>query len=98
MDDLETQLSMRARSARETAEFLERVNPRNHPTLEDIARFHELHARHERDLGHEQTALAAIERARRARTLLAKWLVSARMDPRNNPHGSSEGERGRSPL
>ena len=83
---------MRSRTARETAEFVERLLPGNHPTLEDIARFHELHARHERALGHDQTARAAEERARRARTLLAKWLESAHMDP---PDSRSD-ERSRS--
>jgi hypothetical protein len=59
-------------AARETVEALERVSRRNNPTLEEVARFHELHARHERELGHEQTARAAEERARHARALLAK--------------------------
>lgn len=72
MDDLNADVTRRARITRETAETLERVNPRNHPTLEDIARFHELHARHERELGHEAKALAAEERASRARALAAK--------------------------
>jgi len=72
MDPLNERLNMRARTARETAEAVERVNPRNNPTLEDIAQFHELHARHERQLGHEAKARAAEERARHARATLAR--------------------------
>ena len=72
MDALKRHLSVRVRTARETVEALDRVNPRNNPSLEEIARFHELHARHERDFGHERNARAAEERARRARGLLAK--------------------------
>lgn len=72
MDAENERLITRARTARETAEAVERVNPRNNPTLEDIAQFHELHARHERELGHEAKARAAEERARHARAALAK--------------------------
>jgi predicted ATPase len=62
---------LQERHIRETAEIVERLNPRNHPTLDDIARLHELHAQHERELGYEEKALAAEERARRVRALLA---------------------------
>jgi hypothetical protein len=72
MDALEARLTRRARIARETAESVERMNPRNNPTLEEIARFHELHARHEHELGHEATARAARKRAHNVRKLLAK--------------------------
>jgi len=72
MDTGNERLIMRAQTARETAEAVKRVNPRNNPSLEDIAQFHELHARHERELGHEANALAAEERARHARATLAK--------------------------
>jgi hypothetical protein len=72
MDARDERLRKRARIARETAEALERVNPRNDPTLEDIARFHELHARHEREFGREERALLAEERARHARAVLTK--------------------------
>jgi hypothetical protein len=69
MDALEARINRRARITRETAEVAVRVNPQNNPSLEEIARFHELHARHERELGREDTARAAEERARRARAL-----------------------------
>lgn len=72
VDDQAAELNTRARHIEETAETLERVNPRNSPTLEEIAQFHELHARHERELGHEANARAAEERARRARALAAR--------------------------
>ena len=72
MDDRQSQLSIRARHIKETAEHLERLNPRNDPTLEEIAQFHELHARHERDLGHEARARAAEERAVHVRAIVAK--------------------------
>jgi hypothetical protein len=45
------------------------VHPRNNPTAEDIARFHELHARYEREAGREERAVAAEDRKRRARML-----------------------------
>jgi hypothetical protein len=72
MEDREAKLALRARHVKETAESVKRVNPSSNPTLEEIARFHDLHARHERELGHEGKARAAEERARHARTLLAK--------------------------
>ena len=55
-DELEDELSV-----------LERAKPSNNPTPEDIARLHELHARHEREAGRYERAEAAEERARHAR-------------------------------
>jgi hypothetical protein len=43
------------------------VHPKNHPSADEIARFHELHARHERAEGREWRAALAEERARRTR-------------------------------
>jgi hypothetical protein len=56
-----------AEDVRETISMLRRVQPSNGPSLEDIARFHELHAAHERKAGRIQNAEAADERARTAR-------------------------------
>ena len=53
--------------ARETLDAVQRAHPHEHPTAEDIAHLHEVHAKHERDAGHEEQAAAAEERARRAR-------------------------------
>lgn len=60
----------RTRQIDETLSVLRQANPRNQPTVEDIARLHELHARHEREAGREGSAVVAEERARnvRART------------------------------
>jgi hypothetical protein len=57
----------RIRQLRSTLSAIRRVHPRNHPSVDEIARFHELHARHERDEGREDRAVAAEERARRIR-------------------------------
>ena len=65
MEDRES--SERQRRLAETHAALERVHPENHPSDEDIAEFHELHARHEREGGREEHAAAAEERAQRAR-------------------------------
>jgi hypothetical protein len=59
--------SERARRLEETRSVIRRADPRNNPSAEDIARLHEAHARHERSFGREDNALAAEERARRAR-------------------------------
>lgn len=59
--------SERMRTAQETLDAIERARPENHPTVEDIANLHEVHARHERDAGREDAAVAAEERARRTR-------------------------------
>jgi hypothetical protein len=58
----------RNRRARETLDALHRVHPSNHPSFEDIARLHDIHAQHEREVGNEGRAAAAEERARRARS------------------------------
>jgi hypothetical protein len=65
---MDPQWSERVRRANETLEALRRVHPRNHPSADDIAEFHELHARHEHEAGREERAAAAEERARRLRT------------------------------
>jgi hypothetical protein len=57
----------RIRRTQETLEALRRVDPRNNPTAEDIAYLHEVHARHEAELGRPGRAAAAKERAYRAR-------------------------------
>lgn len=72
MNDLTARISKRLQTAHETAESAKSMRAENEPTLEDIAQFHELHARHERELGHEAQACAAEERARHARVMLAK--------------------------
>jgi hypothetical protein len=59
--------SERRRVAEETLEALRRVDRRNHPTAEDIAHLHELHAQHERAAGRKARAAAAEERARLTR-------------------------------
>ena len=51
----------------ETHEAVQRAHPHHNPTVEDIAHLHEVHARHERDAGHDEQAVAAEERARRTR-------------------------------
>lgn len=58
--------SDRIRRSRETVEALRRAYPTNHPTGEDIAHLHDVHARHEREAGREDRAVAAEGRARRA--------------------------------
>jgi len=72
MDAQKKRRILRARTARETTEAIKHLNLRNNPTLEEIARFHDLHARHERRLDHEANARAAEQRARHARAILAK--------------------------
>jgi hypothetical protein len=64
MDD---QPRERIRQLRRTISALRRVHPRNHPSADEIARFLELHARHERDEGREERAATTEERARRVR-------------------------------
>ena len=58
-------LERQIRHARETAALLERL--RSDPTPQDVIAFHELHARHLRELGDEDAAARADERADRAR-------------------------------
>jgi hypothetical protein len=59
--------SERIRRAKETIDAVSRVDPSKHPTAEDIAHLHEIHARHEREAGREDRAAAADKRARLAR-------------------------------
>ena len=56
--------SKRIQRAKETLDAISRVDPRKHPSLEDIANLHEIHARHEREAGREDRAAAAEKRAR----------------------------------
>ena len=65
--DLDRQPSERIAESHETMEALQRADPGNDPSPEDIAHLHEVHARHEREAGREDRAAAAGERARRAR-------------------------------
>ena len=62
-----SQPSERIRRAKETIDAISRVDPRRHPTAEDIAHLHEIHARHEREAGREDRAAAAEKRAQLAR-------------------------------
>lgn len=64
--------SERVRQIEETLSLLRRAHPRNQPSDEDIVRLHEIHARHEREVGKEGNAVAAEERARRARARAAR--------------------------
>jgi transcriptional regulator with XRE-family HTH domain len=64
-DDLNERLGR----IRETLSALERVEPGSNPTAEDIANLHEVHARHESQLGRPERAAAAKKRADRARQL-----------------------------
>jgi len=66
-DERIDQLRMRRRLIQETLGVLQLVHPANHPSAEDIALLHELHARHERQAGREDTAAAADLRAYRVR-------------------------------
>jgi hypothetical protein len=65
---VDEEILARLKRLEETAEALRRVRPSNRPTHDDIAYFHELHARHEREQGREERARAAEARARRVRT------------------------------
>jgi hypothetical protein len=56
-----------SRRLRETTEVLRRAHPAYHPSAEDIARLHELHAQHEAERGDAAAAVTAAERAKRAR-------------------------------
>jgi len=68
------------RKLEETLSVLRRANPRNQPSIEDIARLHELHARHERERGREAAAVVAEERARiRAREPLTLSQIQSRV-------------------
>ena len=64
---MDRQPSERIREAHETLEAIRRTRPGNHPSAEDIAHLHDVHARHEREAGRADRAAAAEERARRAR-------------------------------
>ena len=54
------------RHARETVEALQRLSE-SAGGHEDVIHLHELHARHERELGHDENAARAEQRARTAR-------------------------------
>jgi hypothetical protein len=56
----------------ETISVIEKAKPSNNPTHEDIARLHELHARHEREAGRHERAEAAEKRARRVRAQIRR--------------------------
>jgi len=62
----------RRQRRQETLAAIERVKPSNNPTPEDIARLHELHARHEREAGRYEQAALAEERARHARAKMKR--------------------------
>ena len=64
---MDRQPARRIAEARETIEALQRVDSRSHPSAEDIAHLHDVHADHERGAGREDRAAAAEERARHAR-------------------------------
>jgi hypothetical protein len=68
LSGVESHWSERVRRFEETLSVVRRAHPRNQPSVEDIVRLHEVHARHEREDGREENALAAEERARRVRT------------------------------
>jgi hypothetical protein len=57
----------RRRRVAETLEAVRRADPRRHPSSEDIAHLHDVHARHEREAGRDERADAAEERARQTR-------------------------------
>jgi len=57
-----------SKRCRETLAALKRVHPSNNPSREEIAQFHELHARHEDQAGRHESASTARQRARKART------------------------------
>jgi hypothetical protein len=62
-------IAERRRRTRETLDALRRVDPRNHPTAEDIAHLHDVHARHEAEMDRPDRAAAAKKRADRSRRL-----------------------------
>jgi hypothetical protein len=76
----------------ETLSLLRRVHPSNDPSLEDIARFHELHAAHERKAGRIRNAEAAEERARqtRMRSEARDRRVDQSTPPPDPPAGSTK--------
>jgi hypothetical protein len=50
---------------REIPDIIHKALPSNNPSPEDIARVHELHARHERKLGRPERSAIADEQARK---------------------------------
>jgi len=71
----------------ETLSVIEKARPSNNPTLEDIGRLHELHARHEREAGRYDRAEAADERAKRVRALTRRAPPRDKSHPRSSCHG-----------
>jgi len=67
-DDVARITRLRIRQARETLAAIDRIYGQP-PSAENVIAFHELHARHLRELGDEQGAARADERAHHARTL-----------------------------
>jgi hypothetical protein len=57
----------RIRQSGETLDALDRIS--REPSPENIVALHELHARHMHELGDEEAAVRALERAERARRL-----------------------------
>jgi hypothetical protein len=71
--DVEERTQARLRRARETLAMMQVL--RHEPTHKNIAEFHELHARHLRELGDSERAADVDERARaeRARRSELRW-------------------------
>ena len=65
-DERQERIDLHQRHARETIAALRRLNG-SVSKPEDRAALHELHARHERELGHHDNAAQAEARARKAR-------------------------------
>jgi hypothetical protein len=71
-----SRIERRGVRVRELLELLGRL--RSRPTPEDAIALHAMHARHEREVGHEENAARAAERAR----AVAERLAQARRSPR----------------
>jgi hypothetical protein len=65
-DERQERIDLHRRHGRETVAALRRLNGSD-TKPEDRAALHEIHARHERELGHNDNAAQAEARARRAR-------------------------------
>ena len=65
MSALNARIELRLRQARETIEALQRLRESD-GSREAVVALHKLHARHERELGHDASARRAEGRARRA--------------------------------